>query len=522
MNTRNLLTVVLFGALTNLHAAPSVAAVIEGRDLPNVVLIFADDLGYGDLSCYGAEKIKTTHLDQLAAEGMRFTDAHSSSAVCSPSRYGLLTGEYPFRVNYWGPVGHDGKLTLDASRDTIADVFKHAGYATAYFGKWHLGFGNDAPDWNEALKPGPLELGFDYFYGIPCANSVPPYVYVENHYIVGLDPADPIAPNRKPVYAKKLPEKGAGRIGGGKAAHQLYVDERIGTNLTERSIQWMDSVKDAQPFFLALSTTNIHHPFTPAPQFKGSSEAGLYGDFTVELDWITGQVMDFLEQQGIADNTLVIFSSDNGGMLNNGGQTAIRMGHDINGDLLGSKFGAWEGGHRVPMIVRWPNKVPAGTTSDALISHVDLLATFAAITGQKLEEERDSLNQLATLTGTPGQPIRTDLIICPNNPAHLSIRQGDWVYIPTTGDGGFTGSKGGPASVAVMGRTNSDIVKGKLRRAAPNAQLYNLEQDPAQTSNVIADYPEVAQKLAAQLANERATIPNTKPIGWIAMKAKKK
>ncbi|MEI6891446.1 MAG: arylsulfatase [Pontiella sp.] len=496
-------------------------SVAEPAQMPNIVLIFADDLGYGDLGCYGATKIPTPNIDQLAAEGRRFTDAHSTSAVCSPSRYGLLTGEYPFRQNYWGPVGHDSPLTIDEERETLADVLKKSGYQTAFFGKWHLGFGEAAPDWNQALKPGPLELGFDYFYGIPCANSVPPYLYVENHYVVGLESEDPIGMNIKPVYAKALPEKGAGRIGGGQKAHQLYVDHEIGTNLAERSIQWMESADTEKPFFLMLSTSNIHHPFTPAPQFIGKSECGIYGDFTMELDWITGQIMDALEQQGIAENTLVIFTSDNGGMLNMGGQRAIKLGHDINGNLLGSKFGVWEGGHRVPMIVRWPNKVPAGTTSDALISHLDFLATFANITGYTVEGEHDSLNQLATLTGMPEHPIRTELFLCPNSPKHLSIRKDDWVYIPTQGEGGFQGHKvgrkrlGGPASVAFMRRTNSDVRNGKIRSDAPKAQLYNLRNDPSQTANVIQEYPEIAERLAAVLEAARVTIPKTKPIGWI-------
>ncbi|MGD9420492.1 MAG: sulfatase family protein [Verrucomicrobiota bacterium JB025] len=515
MKLRNLLATLLVGTMS-CHGA--------GK-LPNVVLIFADDLGYGDLGCYGATKIKTPNIDKLAAEGCRFTDAHSSSAVCSPSRYGLLTGEYPFRKNFWGPVGDAEPLTIDDSRDTLADVFKKAGYATAYFGKWHLGFGESAPDWNRELEPGPLELGFDFFFGVPCANSVPPYVYVENHHVVGLDPDDPIGMHKK-VYAVPMEEKGAGRIGGGKKAHELYVDEQIGTNLTERAIKWMGGAE--QPFFLMLSTTNIHHPFTPAPRFKGSSEAGRYGDFVQELDWITGQITGFLEEQGGADNTLVIFTSDNGGMLNMGGQNAVKLGHDINGKLLGSKFGAWEGGHRVPMIVRWPGKVPAGTTSDALISHVDFLATFAQLTGTRLDDRRDSLGQLATLTGTAEEPVRTELVICPNSPLHLSIRSGDWVYIPARGEGGFQGKVvgqkrlGGAASVAFMRRGNSDVENGRIRLDAPKAQLYNLSEDPSQTTNVIKDHPEVAEALAKRLAKERATIPKTKRIGWININLKKK
>ena len=493
--------------------------------LPNIVMIFADDLGYGDVGCYGATKIKTPNIDQLAAEGRKFTDAHSASAVCSPSRYGMLTGEYPFRKNFWGPALNNTPLTIDQDHETIADVLKHAGYQTAFFGKWHLGFGKKKPDWNGELKPGPLEVGFDYFYGIPCANSVPPFVYVENHRVVGLQPNDPIG-GGKEVYAKPRPEKGAGRITGAKEAHDLYVDEMIGMNLTERSVKWIEKQDNKTPFFLLLSTTNIHHPFTPAPQFDGTSEAGRYGDFTSELDWITGQIMAALESQGVAENTIVIFTSDNGGMLNEGGKEAVKLGHDINGHLLGSKFGVWEGGHRIPMIVRWPGKVPAGTTSDQLISHIDLLATFADITGEPLENPRDSLDQITTLTGTPEEPVRDELMLCPNSPKHLGIRKGDWVYVPIQGEGGFQGRDisgqhfGGAPSVAFMGRTNSDIVDGKYRDDAPKSQLYNLAEDPSQAANVVSGHPQVAEGLSALLKEERTTIPKTKPIGWININVK--
>lgn len=497
--------------------------VVSASDRPNIVMIFADDLGYGDLSCYGAEKIQTPNIDRLAAEGRRFTDAHSASAVCSPSRYGKMTGRYPHRENFWGPVTSGGKLTIETDRETISSIIKKAGYQSAFFGKWHLGFGEKAPNWNGELKPGPLELGFDYFYGIPCANSVPPFVYVENHRVVGQDPKDPIK-NGGTNYVKTMEGKGAGRIGGGKVAHELYVDDEIGVNLTERSIKWLENTDKNKPFFLMLSTTNIHHPFTPDEKFVGTSEAGAYGDFTHELDWMTGQIMKALEAQGLAENTMVIFTSDNGGMLNQEGQRTVQKGHMINGKLLGSKFGAWEGGHRIPMIIRWPGKVPAGTISDELISHIDFLATFSEMLEQPLGNPEDSLNQLETITGSPEAPVRDTLVICPNSPYHLSIRKGDWVYIPNRGEGGFQGSKfgdhhmGGAASVKLMRKENSDVVDGKIRPDAPFEQLYNLADDVSQTKNVIREHPEVASELAAMLKAEYASIPKTKRIGWINIK----
>ncbi|MCB1121966.1 MAG: sulfatase-like hydrolase/transferase, partial [Verrucomicrobiae bacterium] len=238
-------------------------------DRPNVVVIFTDDLGYGDLGCYGATKLHTPNIDKLALEGRRFTDAHAASAVCTPSRYCLITGEYAFRKNYFAPIFLKVGLIIDQDQTTVADVMKRAGYSTAIIGKWHLGFGEETPDWNGDLKPGPLELGFDYYFGVPVVNSHPPFVYVENHRVVGLVPDDPFVYGQK-AKTEWFPEKRAiDQIGGAEAAHALYKDREVGTRLTEKSIEWIKanaSARSAQgkkkPFFLILSTTNIHHPFT--------------------------------------------------------------------------------------------------------------------------------------------------------------------------------------------------------------------------------------------------------------------
>lgn len=292
---------------------------------PNVVVIFADDLGYGDLSCYGATKINTPHIDQLAAEGRRFTDAHSASAVCTPSRYNLITGEYAFRGNHWTPVFLKVGLIIDSNQTTVADVMKRAGYKTSIIGKWHLGFGEDTPNWNGDLKPGPLELGFDYYFGVPVVNSHPPFVYVENHRVVGLVPEDPFVYGQR-ANTEVFPEKRKlDDIGGADAAHALYKDREVGTKLTEKSVKWIREHK-ADPFFLILSTTNIHHPFTPAPRFQGTSEAGRYGDFVHELDWMVGEVMNTLKEEGLDEKTMVLFTSDNGGMFNVGGAGCLEGG----------------------------------------------------------------------------------------------------------------------------------------------------------------------------------------------------
>jgi arylsulfatase A-like enzyme len=474
---------------------------------PNIVLIFTDDLGYGDLSCYGATKLKTPHIDKLASQGRMFTDAHSASAVCTPSRYALVTGEYPVRKNLYPPVFLKTGLVIDTNKQTVASVLKDAGYSTACIGKWHLGFGKGQPDWNGDLKPGPLELGFDYYFGVPVVNSHPPFVYVENHRVVGLVPEDPFVYGKKARTKEVFEKMGYTQIGGADAAHALYDDYLVGTKLTEKAVDWIKKQKD-KPFFLYLATTNIHHPFTPHQRFKGTSQCGVYGDFVHELDWIVGQVMKTLDEQGVADNTLVVFTSDNGGMFNVGGQQAWDAGHELNGKLLGFKFSAWEGGHRVPFIVRWPGKVKAGTTSDQLISNVDFVATFAAAAGATVKEGQavDSVNMLPALVNDPGKQIRDHLILAARQPTHLSVRKGKWMYIPAKAGGGFTAAKrgahafGGPAAVTYAKRRNSDIADGKVKNDAPPAQLYNLETDLAQTTNLYAKHPEVVKEMKALLA----------------------
>ncbi len=473
---------------------------------PNVVVIFADDLGYGDLSSYGATKLQTPNIDRLAAEGRRFTDAHSASAVCTPSRYNLITGEYAFREDRWSPVFLKVGLIIDPDQTTVADVMKRAGYSTSIIGKWHLGFGEETPNWNGDLKPGPLELGFDYYFGVPVVNSHPPFVYVENHRVVGLVPEDPFVYGQL-ANTEVFPEKRKlDDIGGAEAAHALYKDREVGTKLTEKSVEWIKEHKD-NPFFLILSTTNIHHPFTPAPRFVGTSEAGRYGDYVHELDWMVGEVMKTLKEEDLDENTLILFTSDNGGMFNVGGQDAWKAGHRLNGDLLGFKFGAWEGGHRVPFIARWPGRIPADTVSDQLISNVDLLATMAALTEQSLAEDEgpDSFNVLPTLTGSPRKQIRDHLVLSASKKTHLSLRKGKWMYISAQGSGGFRGKletdyeRGGPGAHLLTKHVNSDIENGRYKTDAPPAQLYDLDADLSQTTNLYNTHPDIVQEMKTLL-----------------------
>lgn len=477
---------------------------------PNIVLIFADDIGYGDLSCYGATHIKTPNIDQLAQQGRRFTDAHSASAVCTPSRYALLTGRYPARNDLWGPLSLRSPLVIDPDRTTMADVAKRAGYATACIGKWHLGWQSEQPtDWNKPLTPGARELGFDYYFGMPTVNSHPPYVFVENDRVVGWDAKDPLVYGQTAETRKFEEKHGLNLIGGAKHAHSLYDDEKVGTAFAKKATAWItQKSKQDAPFFLYLATTNIHHPFTPAEQFQGTSKAGRYGDFIHELDWIVGQVEKSLEENGVADETLVIFTSDNGGMLNKGGQEAYRLGHRQNGELFGFKFDAWEGGHRVPFIVRWPGKVDPGSQSNSLICNIDMLATVAALTKQDLNDDEgpDSVNMLPAFTEAPDTVVRKELLIAPYQPRNLSLRQGDWMYISGRGGGGFTARNvgdhtfGGPAATKFTGQVNSDIADGKIKPDAPQNQLYNLAKDPKQSTNVINDNPEIAIRMKARIA----------------------
>ncbi len=488
---------------------------------PNVIFIMADDIGYGDLSCYGAELVNTPNLDKLAEEGRAFTDAHSACSVSTPSRYSMLTGQYPSRgtdrrenpgAGIWAPLRLNAPLIVETDLMTVPKVMQRQGYKTACIGKWHLGFGDTEPtNWNKDLSPGPNAVGFDYYFGIPHVTSSPPYVFVRNNKVVGLDPNDPIllkTPDNPAPLAKTqiYPNKGKNKFTGGAKAHSLYKDNEMGIKMAEESVDWIKKNKN-NPFFLYLATPHIHHPFTPADRFIGSSKAGIYGDYIQELDWVVGEVMNCLKEQGIDKNTLVIFTSDNGGMFNNAGQAARDLGHKQNGDLLGFKFDVWEGGHSVPFIARWRGKIKAGTTSDQLISNVDLLSTMAALTGYEMQDGDgvDSYNMLEALTGNPKEMLRKEFIYTPFKQTHQSLRMGDWVYIPAQGNGGWIGGKrgthifGGPKAIQYAGQPNSDIVNGKIKADAPKAQLYNVAEDRSQTKNVINDYPEIAKKMETRL-----------------------
>ncbi|MGC1275078.1 MAG: arylsulfatase [Planctomycetaceae bacterium] len=470
---------------------------------PNIVLIYADDLGYGDVGCYGATCVETPNIDRLAKEGLRFTDAHSSSATCTPSRYALLTGEYPWRQTGTGILPGDARLIIEPDRTTLASLLKDAGYKTGVVGKWHLGLGSGDLDWNGDVKPGPLEIGFDECFLIPATGDRVPTVYVENHRVVGLDPADPIAVSYgKPIgdeptgreHPELLKQKlthghdativnGISRIGymtGGKAAR--WVDEDMADVITGKAVDFIDRHK-AEPFFLFFSTHDVHVPRAPHARFVGNSGCGVRGDVIEEFDWSVGEIVKTLDAHGLTENTLVIVTSDNGPIVDDGyddGAMEALGDHDPTGPLRGSKYSSFEAGTRVPFVVSWPGRIKAGTTSDALFCQIDLPATFAALVGIDVPADAapDSKTLLPVLLGE-SQDGRETLV---EQGQGLALRKGKWKYIP-------------PAPNRKPGRVTARPFDG----AGPEAQLYDLNTDLGETTNVAAKHPEIVKELDAAL-----------------------
>jgi arylsulfatase A-like enzyme len=488
-----ILTLLLLLSFASLAATPARAA-----DKPNIVVILADDIGYGDLGCYGATKVKTPNVDRLASQGLRFTDAHASSAVCTPTRYALMTGQYAWRH----PPGSRilsgvAPLSIKPGTLTLPALLKDAGYATGSVGKWHLGLGEKETDYNGDIKPGPREIGFDYSFIIPATGDRVPCVYVENQRVVGYDAKDPIRVSYgqpigdEPTGAKN-PDKltlkpskghdntiinGISRIGfmtGGQAAR--WKDEDMADVLTKKAISFIEKNKD-RPFFLYFATHDIHVPRVPHPRFRGKSECGVRGDVIQEFDWSVGEVLAALDRLKLADNTLVLVSSDNGGVMDDGyADRAVEdaNGHKCNGPLRGFKGGLYEGGTREPLIARWPGKTPVGKTSDEIVCLVDLVATAAAIVGKELPKDAapDSFNQLpALLAAKPDKPCRETLVNHGGGGA-LAIRKGPWKLIPAT-----------------------------PQKKTP--ELYNLAEDVAESRDRAADKPEIVKDLTALLKDVR-------------------
>ncbi len=495
----------LFASIALAWAGWSSAAT--AADLPNIVFILADDIGYGDFGCYGATKVQTPNVDRLASQGLRMTDAHSMASVCTPSRYSFLTGEYAFRKKGTGIASGVEGLLIDTNRTTVPSLLKRAGYTTGVVGKWHLGLGTTPTDYNHEIKPGPLEIGFDYAWIMPATGDRVPCVWVENHKVVNLDPADPIQLD----YSVKRGEprsfvKDIPRIGqqtGGKTA--LWDDENISTVIAAKSCAFIEQHKGG-PFFLEVATHNIHVPRVPNPKFRDKSQCGVRGDTIVEFDWTVGQVLAKLDELKIADNTLVILSSDNGGILDNNGPDAVHgigsleavNGHRCNGVLRGTKGTIWEGGTRLPMIARWPGHIQPGV-SDALVCQVDMLASFASLTGQKLApaDGPDSYNVLPALLGQKTvTPCRDDLVEQDNIGSSLALRHNQWKYIP-----GHGGGKAAQRKKAKPERPSEAVTGRDLPPAA--GELYNLADDLGETHDIAAQHPDIVKSMETRLAEIR-------------------
>lgn len=415
---------------------------------PNILVILADDLGYGDVSCYGAKHISTPNIDRLAKEGLRFTNGFATSATCTPSRYALLTGIYPWRKKAAVLPG-DAPLIIDPASETLPKMLQNAGYKTGVVGKWHLGLGNGNVNWNKKVSPGANETGFSYSFIQAATNDRVPCVYLENGLVVGLDPKDPISVSYKENFSgeptgKQNPEllkmhpshghdfsivNGISRIGymkGGKSA--LWVDENMADTFLTKSIDFIRSNQE-KPFFLYYALHQPHVPRVPNSRFAGKSGMGPRGDAILEADWCIGKLLDALDELGLAENTLIVFSSDNGPVVDDGYKDlAVELvgNHTPAGPLRGGKYSMFEGGTRVPFIIRWRGTVKPGV-SDALVCQMDLLASFSNMIGQKMKEQNDGKDILAALLGI-SMKGRTDLVI--EASGNLAYKQGDWVLIP--------------------------------------------------------------------------------------------
>lgn len=468
---------------------------------PNIVLIYTDDMGFGDVSCNGARAGLTPNIDRLAKEGLNFTDAHATSATCTPSRYALLTGEYPWRKKGTGVLPGDARLIIEPGRATLPGVLKRAGYRTGVVGKWHLGLGGETLDWNGEIRPGPLEVGFDESFIMAATGDRVPCVYVRDHRVVGLDPADPIEVRySKPIEGEPTGKDnpsllrlhpshghdmaivdGISRIGymkGGKSA--LWKDEEMANTFTREAVAFLKRQK-AGPFFLYLATHDIHVPRVPHPRFVGKSGMGARGDAILECDWTVGEVLKAIDELGLADNTLVLFTSDNGPVVDDGyrDEAVERMGgHRPAGPYRGGKYSKFEGGTRVPFLVRWPGHVKPGT-SRALFSQVDLLATFAALVGaaDRVATAPDSRDHLSALLGE--DPVGRESLI--EQAGGLAVRRGKWKFIPASNV---------PAKNASTGT--------ELGNAA-RPQLYDIDADPGETRNVALEHPEIVDRLRGEL-----------------------
>lgn len=503
MKTTNTMLTAITAALAGTATAQT-AQKAPDADKPNVIIIFADDLGYGDLECYGAKNVTTPNVNRLAGEGTRFTNSHATAATSTPSRYSMLTGEYAWRHPDTDVAPGDAGMIIRPEKYTIADLFHNAGYKTSAFGKWHLGLGDKTgeQDWNAPLPCALGDIGFDYSYIMAATADRVPCVFIENNFIANYDPEEPIYVSYVKNFegeptGKDNPElltnlrpshghdqsivNGISRIGymkgGGKAR---WKDENIADSITEHAVKFLKENADG-PFFMYFATNDVHVPRFPHDRLRGQNPMGLRGDAIVQFDWSVGRILDTLDSLGIADNTLVILSSDNGPVVDDGYDDLaeeLLNGHSPTGHLRGGKYSAFEGGTRIPMIVRWPKGgVPAGQVSDALNSQIDWMASFASLLGARMPRGAapDSYDRLPVMLGTD-MASRPWVLEQASNKT-LSLRTPHWKYIEPSG---------GPAMVP----WGPKIETGYLDRP----QLYKGD-DAGELTNVAPEYPGEAERL---------------------------
>lgn len=494
-----------------LALAPFVALSAQNQDKPNIVLIYADDIGYGDLSCYGATRIQTPNTDNLAESGIRFTNAHSAAATSTPSRYGLFTGEYPWRRKGTGVANGDAALVIKPNRYTLAKMLQEAGYTTAAVGKWHLGLSDKQgnQNWNGLLTPGPKEIGFDYSYIMAATGDRVPCVYIENQRVVNLDPKDPIQVS----YTKNFPGEptgkdnpklltklkpspnhghnqsiinGISRIGymkGGKSA--LWVDENIADSITAHAVRFIERSKD-EPFFLYFGTNSIHVPRYPHKRFAGKSGLGLRGDAILEFDWSVGKVIKALEKAGIRENTIIIVTSDNGPVVDDGydDQSVENLkNHKPWGPFRGGKYSTFEAGTRVPFILNWPKKV-SSQKSNALVSQVDMLATLAELVDVDISKKEPSDSQAQLKSWLGKDEIGRDYVI--GSGYSLTVLTKNWKYIE-------------PNIGAVYNSLTNTELGGN-----PKDQLYDMKSDRGEYENVADENGLMLRFMKSILEEEKA------------------
>ncbi len=472
----------------------------------NVVLIYVDDLGYGDLSSYGATAIQTPNLDRIANGGVRFTNGHSSSATSTPSRFAMITGRYPWREKNVRILPGSAPLLIDPAQMTLPRIMQNAGYKTGIVGKWHLGLGNGHVDWNQRIAPGPNELGFEHAYIMAATQDRVPTVYIENGHVVNLDPNDPIEVNYKKNYEGQAtgldnPElttmkwhhghnqtiiNGIPRIGymkGGKAA--CWNDTDMADDLLAEAQEYIIENKN-EPFFLYFAMQQPHVPRTPHPRFVGKSGMGPRGDVILELDWAIGEVLKTLEDNKLMEETMIIFSSDNGPVLNDGyNDDAVELlgDHLPAGPLRGGKYSLYEAGTRVPFMVYWKGQIEP-KVSDALVCQMDLFASFAHLFGQELADDIDSQNMLDVFMGLSDKG-RESLIV--EATSRTALKKGDYILIPP-----YKGA-------AVKEEVNIEVGNSK------KYQLYNLKEDIGQRNNLAESQPKLLKEMMKEYATLRGS-----------------